>query len=104
MVNLLAQLPDTIFEEKFESLVTTDKVRIERIVSHGQTSPEFGWYDQDEHEWVMVLKGHAVLEFFDGETLHMQAGDAIDIKAHVKHKVLATALDEPTVWLAVFYQ
>ena len=60
--NLLNDLPDNLQEEVFEDLIKTDSVRIERIVSHGHSSPTTGWYDQDEHEWVMVLDGFGVLE------------------------------------------
>ncbi|GAL13921.1 uncharacterized conserved protein [Vibrio astriarenae] len=101
--NLLEQLPTDLSLEVIENIVTSDKVRIERIVSLGHTSPELGWYDQEQHEWVMVLSGHGVLDFEEGGTVHLKAGDAINIPAHTRHKVLATALDEPTVWLAVFY-
>jgi cupin 2 domain-containing protein len=41
-------------------------VRIERILSRGHASPESGWYDQDEHEWVIALRGRGRLEFDDG--------------------------------------
>ena len=41
-------------------------VRIERIISHGHASPADFWYDQAQHEWVIVLKGAARLQFEDG--------------------------------------
>ncbi len=37
-------------------------LRIERIVSCGQAPPPGFWYDQDEGEWVLVLRGRAGLE------------------------------------------
>jgi hypothetical protein len=33
-------------------------VRIERIISHGHASPADFWYDQPQHEWVIVLRLH----------------------------------------------
>ncbi|MDC5805422.1 cupin domain-containing protein [Vibrio europaeus] len=104
MTNLLANLPDSLNEEQFEDIVKGKDVRIERILSHGQSSPESGWYDQDESEWVMVLSGFGVIEFEDGRIVKLEQGDHVSIPAHCKHKVKQTAQDEITVWLAVFYK
>ena len=54
--NLFADLPTALPEELIEVLAENQHVRIERIVSTGHTSPEGYWYDQDEAEWVVVLK------------------------------------------------
>lgn len=40
-------------------------LRIERIVSAGQSSPEGFWYDQEQAKWVLVLSGSAGLRFAD---------------------------------------
>lgn len=104
MTNLLANLPDSLNEEQFEDIVKGKDVRIERILSHGQSSLESGWYDQDESEWVMVLSGFGVIEFEDGRIVKLEQGDHVNIPAHCKHKVKQTAQDEITVWLAVFYK
>lgn len=104
MDNLLAGLPQALNEEVFEDIVSGQDVRIERILSHGQSSPESGWYDQDESEWVMVLSGFGVIEFEDGRIVKLEQGDHVNIPAHCKHKVKQTAQDEITVWLAVFYK
>ncbi|MCK4834823.1 MAG: cupin domain-containing protein, partial [Gammaproteobacteria bacterium] len=77
--------------------------KIERIISKGHSSPESGWYDQDKNEWVIVLKGSAVLLFSDDTSVDLKAGDFIDIKAHTKHRVKWTDPDIETVWLAVHY-
>ena len=75
-------------EEVFETLVSSDCVRIERIVSDGHASPEGFWYDQVESEWVLLLKGSAVLRI-DGkdEPVFLKPGDWIDIPAHARHRV-----------------
>jgi cupin 2 domain-containing protein len=80
-------------------------VRIERIVSVGHASPEGFWYDQNEDEWVVVLKGAARL-MFEGERqpVEMRAGDFISIPAHKRHRVEWTTPNEPTLWLAVHYE
>ncbi|WP_105168040.1 cupin domain-containing protein [Pseudoalteromonas sp. T1lg23B] len=101
--NLLANLPQDTNQEHFEDLLSAKHLRIERIVSYGQTSPDSFWYDQDEHEWVMVLAGCGTVEFIDGEKHVLKCGDFLNIPAHTKHRVSHTAPSEATVWLAVFY-
>lgn len=100
--NLLADFPQRLPEELVTALLEAANVRIERIVSHGHASPEGFWYDQDQHEWVVVLKGAAKLQFEDG-MVEMKPGDFINIPAHKKHRVEWTTPDEPTIWLAVHY-
>jgi len=101
--NIFQSLPDHLPEEVFEDIAKTDAIRIERILSHGHSSPESGWYDQTENEWVMVLQGCGTLEFENGETLVLRQGDHLTIPAHKKHRVASTTKDEITIWLAVFY-
>lgn len=101
--NLFADLPSALPDELVQTLAAAPGVRIERIVSHGHASPEGFWYDQDEAEWVVVLKGAARLRFEDNE-IEMRPGDHITIPAHQRHRVEWTIPDEPTVWLAVFYR
>ena len=100
--NFFANLPTHSPDELFTTLLEVANVRIERIVSHGHASPSGFWYDQDQHEWVIVLKGTARLRFDDG-TVEMKPGDFINIPAHKRHRVEWTTPDEPTVWLAVHY-
>ncbi len=101
--NLLADVEATGPDELVQVLRTCSAVRIERIVSHGQASPEGFWYDQDEHEFVVVLQGAARLRL-ENEVVEMAAGSYIEIPAHRRHRVEWTTSDEPTVWLAVFYR
>ncbi|GGK45064.1 MULTISPECIES: cupin domain-containing protein [Aliivibrio] len=104
MPNLFKEIPNELPSEIFEDILSTPNIRIERILSHGHSSPEQGWYDQDENEWVLVLSGFGVIEFDDGRVITLNKGDYLNIKAHEKHKVQATAPNETTVWLAVFYR
>lgn len=102
--NLLEDLPGHLDAEQFETLVESGFVHIERIVSQGQSSPEGFWYDQETHEWVLVLKGKAGLEFeASQEIVEMSPGDCLNIPAHRRHRVAWTAAEELTVWLAVHY-
>ena len=104
-MSLFADLPHNLAEELVEVLAENEQVRIERIVSAGHTSPEGFWYDQEEHEWVAVLKGEAKLLFEgDDEAIHMKPGDYVNIPLHRKHRVEWTSPNEPTVWLAVFHK
>lgn len=101
-MNFLTDLPTDFSEERIETRLKAEGVRIERIVSLGHFSPEGFWYDQAEHEWVLLLKGAARLRF-ENETIELKPGDFVNIPAHAKHRVEWTTPDEPTIWLAVFY-
>ena len=103
MKNIFETIPANIDTEICEQLAAGNGTRIERIVSKGHTSPDSGWYDQDENEWVLVLTGGAVLLFEDNSSINLKAGDYINIPAHRKHKVTWTDPETETVWLAVFY-
>lgn len=100
--NIFNNIPAEIPEEIFQTIVQTQQVKIERIISKGHSSEEGFWYDQDQNEWVMVLKGKARIEF-EGEVIELGSGDFINIPAHRKHRVAWTTPDEVTIWLAVFY-
>ena len=101
--NLFTDLPANLPDELITTLLKAANIRIERIVSHGHASPEGFWYDQDEHEWVIVLQGAARLQFEDN-VLELNPGDFVNLPAHNKHRVEWTTPDEPTIWLAVFYR
>lgn len=98
--NLLAGVPTHLDEELFETLAGSGDLRIERIVSSGQSSPDGFWYDQETDEFVLLLKGVAELEFEAGSEL-LNAGDWLLIPAHCRHRVKWTVPDEATIWLAV---
>ncbi|MGB3495969.1 MAG: cupin domain-containing protein [Elainellaceae cyanobacterium] len=103
MGNLFEALPDNLNEEVFEVLTRGETTTIERIVSKGHTSPKTGWYDQEQHEWVVVLKGEALLAFEHGESVCLTEGSYINIPAHTKHRVEWTNPNCETIWLAVHY-
>ena len=103
--SLFAEVPENLPAEHFATLLLAPNVRIERIVSRGQASPEQYWYDQSRAEWVMVVSGSAGL-LFEGDAMprHMKAGDYVHIPAHTKHRVVWTDALQPTIWLAVHYR
>ena len=103
MNNIFESIPEELADEHFDRLVDNGSVGIERIVSKGHRSPESGWYDQQRNEWVMILKGEAILLFENDSSIRLKAGDYINIEAHRKHKVEWTTPDTETIWLAVHY-
>jgi len=104
MQNIFKKTQEKPPHEVVEELLRAPHVRIERIVSNGQASPENFWYDQNESEWVAVLEGKSRNRVENGDEVELSAGDAIAIPAHTRHRVLWTDSTQRTVWLAVFYQ
>lgn len=103
MNNIFSNIPADIPNELFEDIIKTENLRVERIVSRGQASPDIGWYNQEENEWVIVLSGYGVIEYSDGAKVTLKQGDYVNIKAHEKHRVVETSFDEVTIWLAISY-
>ena len=103
--NLFTGLPrSTLENEHFLELLTRPGLRIERIVSTGQSSPEGFWYDPAEGEWVVLLQGEALLRFADEpEARRLGPGDFIDIAPRRRHRVDWTQAEPATVWLAIHY-
>jgi len=102
--NMLQNIPGALPEELVEVLQTGDGVKIERIVSRGHASPKGFWYDQESHEWVLLLKGGATL-LFEGKQnpIVLGPGDYLNIPAHTRHRVEWTDPKQETVWLAIHY-
>ena len=102
--NIFQNLPENLVDESVEPIVKTEKTIIERIVSRGHSSPPNFWYDQDNNEWVLLLRGCACLLFEkDNEKVILNPGDHITIPAHVRHRVEWTDAKTETLWLAVHY-
>lgn len=103
-MNLLKEIPAALPTEVFETILSADNLRIERIISKGHTTPADEWYDQDEHEWVLILQGAGELTFEDGSTVKLNVGDHLLLPAHQKHRVSWTDPTFETIWLALFYR
>lgn len=102
--NIFKQIPNILKDELTEVILEQKSVRIERIVSMGHASPPGFWYDQDQDEFVILLKGSAGLSFEGKEELTIiKSGDYINIPAHERHRVEWTDPSEETVWMAVYY-
>lgn len=105
MSNLFKEIPEQLPEELIETICSHEHVRIERIVSRGHSSPDDFWYDQAEHEWVIVLQGAGILEFAEpAEEITLSVGDYTFIPAHRRHRVKRTSSEEETIWLAIFFR
>lgn len=102
MSSLLDDLPaGPEAAERFEDLLTRPGVRIERIVSSGQSTPPGEWLDQGWDEWVLLVAGRAGLTL-DGEaSMVLEPGVHLLIPAGKRHRVDFT--ETPTVWLAVHF-
>jgi cupin 2 domain-containing protein len=102
-----APLPANLFrvaeprsnDELFEDLLRRPGVRIERIISHGHTTPPDRPYVQAWDEWVLVIQGLAKLDLEGSGLQTLQAGDYLLIPAGISHRVTYTS--EPTIWLAI---
>lgn len=105
--NFFNHFPDAALRaeaETFETLLSQANVKIERIISTGQTSPPGFWYCQEQSEWVMVLQGSAGLRFEqESEVRVLRVGDFVNIPAQCQHRVEWTDANGPTVWLAIHY-
>lgn len=102
-MNILQDIPKDLQEELFETLLKTTDMALERIVSKSHITPKGQWYDQEQHEWVLLLAGSATICFDDGEETALQAGDYLLIPAHKRHRVTQTDPSCETVWLALHY-
>ena len=102
--NLLAGTLPPVGQETTTVLLQTPQWRLQRIHSNQASSPDGFWYDQAEHEWVLLLQGSALLEL-EGEPrpTALSRGDQLLIPAHRRHRLLATDPDPGTVWLALFW-
>ena len=104
--NLRSGLPGRpLPDEVVDLLVEHPGLRIERIVSTGQATPEGQWYDQDSDELVLVVDGTARLSIEgESEERELGEGDWILLPAHCRHRVTWTRAEPPTVWLAIHFR
>ena len=101
MTNLFNDLPRCAEAELFTDLLSLEGVRIERIVSTGQSTPADKPFDQEHDEWVLLVSGAAGLWMEGDGERDLRPGDYVFIPAHRSHRVTCTAKAEPTVWLAI---
>lgn len=88
-------------KEYVNGLLSLEGARVEIITSFSAPSKKDFWYDQSEHEFVMVISGKAVLNI-EGETVKLKKGDYLTLPPNKKHRVEKTSLK--CVWLCIFYK
>jgi cupin 2 domain-containing protein len=103
--NLFSGIPGEIPQEIREILLETPGFFLERIISGGQATPPGEWYDQETHEWVVLLSGAAGLLFAGEDQVRvLRPGDYLLIPAHCRHRVEWTDPEQKTVWLALHFR
>ena len=86
-------------KEIVEILKENENVRIEKIISTGQTTE---WMKQEQEEFVMLIQGEAIIEY-ENKKQELRAGDTVIIKKNEKHRVAYTSESPCCIWLCVFY-
>jgi cupin 2 domain-containing protein len=102
--NIYEQLHPAKNKEIFEKIVEKNGVKIERITSLGQATPEGKWLKSKRNEWVILLKGKAKLRFrFTEDVIKMKPGDHIFIPGGTMHRVEWTTSKEKSIWVEVMF-
>jgi cupin 2 domain-containing protein len=99
--NLLRDLPAGLADEAFTEILQRPGLRLERIVSTGQSTAPGEWLEQAWEEWVLLLAGGAGLTLEGEAPLTLIPGGHLLIPAGRRHRVDWTDAAAPTVWLAV---
>lgn len=86
-------------KEIVEMLKENENVRIEKIISTGQTTD---WMEQEQEEFVMLIQGEAIIEY-KNKKQELRAGDTVIIKKNEKHRVVYTSENPCCIWICVFY-
>ena len=102
--NLLSSPSPMAGQETITVLVEQPGLRLEQIHSCQSSSPTDFWYNQSEHEWVVLLQGSAQLRFADEEMpRQLSQGDCLLISAGRRHRVVSTDPAPGCVWLALLW-
>lgn len=101
--SIFAPLLTTTPDEDFTTLLQAKGLRIERIVSNAHATPPGQWYDQDWHEWVLLIQGAAGLMIEGESEVILNAGDYLYLPAHCRHRVNWTSDRQSTIWLAIHF-
>ncbi len=83
-------------KENTTELLQHKNVTINRIISNRIENGS--WYDQDEDEWLVLIRGVALL-MIDNEEKTLKSGDTLFIPSQQLHKVISTSDD--ALWLTV---
>ena len=105
-------------EEVVKILSENENVKIEKIISAGQTTD---WQVSTKNEFVILIQGEAEIEFFknkdfeknekiienksktNNKKLKLVKGDTILINKMEKHKVSYTSKTPCCIWICIFF-
>ena len=87
--------------ETFRTLLDLPGIRLEQIVSNGHASEVGFWYNQKEPEWVMLVRGTAVLRFDPDGDVTLKTGDFLTSPANSRHRVESVSVD--AIWLSLHF-
>lgn len=103
--NLLREPIPRVGQETERQLLEGNGWRLTLIHSNGSRTPDGVWMDQEEAEWVLLLRGSARLICLDPEeTMDLSVGDPVLIPAHRPHRVERTDPAPGTLWLALHWR
>jgi cupin 2 domain-containing protein len=77
VTNLFDDVPTHVDHEIFSEILSRPDIRIERIVSTGQSTPAENPHRQGHDEWVLLLAGSAGLRVEGGDERHLRPGDHV---------------------------
>ncbi|MGC6482850.1 MAG: Nif11 domain/cupin domain-containing protein [Synechococcus sp.] len=96
--------PPSMGAEHIRTLHSGETWRLELIHSCAASTPADIWYDQQEHEWLTLLRGSARLQLDDPwQVLDLCVGDGLYLPPHRRHRVERTDPDPGTLWLALYW-
>ena len=91
--------------ERVRQLQSGPGWHLDLIHSCAASSADGYWYDQDEHEWLTLLRGSARLALHSPEqTIDLSVGDGLYLAPHRRHRVERTDPEPGTLWLALYWE
>ncbi len=86
-------------EELLEILEENKNVKIERIISTGQTTE---WMSDEKKEFVILVQGKAAIEFKDRK-VYLEKGDTLLIEEKEFHRVSYTSRNPHCIWICIYF-
>lgn len=99
--NIYHQPDNSNDQEIFEIIHQFKDCKIERIFTVNPYTKAGQWCDQELDEWVLLLKGTAIIEIKNEGSITLIEGDYIFLPAHKMHRIKETSRNPSCIWLAV---